>query len=131
MMTDPIADMLTRIRNAIRAGKAAVTVPSSSIKKSIAEILRDEGYISTFSVEKDGAKEHIAISLKYQPDGDCVIRDLQRVSTPGCRVYSTKDTIPKVLGGLGVCIVSTSRGVMTDRRCRDEGVGGELLCNVW
>jgi small subunit ribosomal protein S8 len=131
MMTDPIADMLTRIRNAIRAQKPAVTIPSSRIKRSIAEILKEEGYITSFSVEKEGAKEHLALSLKYQPDGDCVIHDLQRVSTPGCRVYSANDEIPKVLGGLGVCIVSTSRGVMTDRRCREERVGGELLCNVW
>jgi len=131
MMTDPIADMLTRIRNSLRMGKESVEMPGSRIKRSIAEILKQEGYIQDFRLEQEKEKATLHIQMKYGPDGGNSIRDLQRVSRPGRRVYVARDDIPKVLDGLGICILSTPKGVMADWRCREEGVGGELLCNVW
>ena len=131
MMTDPIADMLTRIRNAIRANHTEVAIPASNTKREIARILRDEGYINDVADREEGPQGAIDINLKYAGDQESVISGLQRVSTPGRRVYCGKDEIPKVLNGLGVAIVSTSRGLMTDRQCREQGIGGEVLCKVW
>ncbi len=128
-MTDPIADMLTRIRNAQVAGYAEVSMPSSKLKASIAQVLKDEGYVDDFRVlDNDGRKE-LQIGLKYYA-GRPVIERLERVSSPGLRVYKGRNDIPRVKNGLGVAILSTSRGVMTDRRARTDGVGGEVLCIV-
>jgi small subunit ribosomal protein S8 len=128
-MSDPIADMLTRIRNAQMSEKTAVTMPASKVKASIAQVLKDEGYIDDFAVRDNAGKRELAISLKYYA-GRPVIERLERVSRPGLRIYKGSEDIPKVLNGLGVAIVSTSRGVMTDRKARGLGVGGEVLCLV-
>ncbi len=130
-MTDTIADMLTRIRNALIARHETVDVPASTTKKAIAQILRQEGYIKGFEIVEDGIKKTIRISLKYGPNKQRVIVGIKRISRPGLRVYARKDELPKVLGGLGIAIVSTSRGVMTDREARKQGVGGEVLAYVW
>ena len=128
-MTDPIADMLIRIKNAAAVGKPAVSMPSSKIKVAIAKVLQDEGYIASSRVTQDGAKAELEISLKYF-EGRPVIERLQRVSRSSLRQYRGKDAIPKVLGGLGVAIISTSKGIMTDTQARQQGVGGEVLCFV-
>ncbi len=128
-MHDPIADMLTRIRNAQRAEKVSVAMPSSKLKAAIAAVLKDEGYIDEFKVVGDGAKKTLEIGLKYYA-GRPVIERIERVSRPGLRVYKGVEGIPQVMNGLGVAIVSTSRGVMTDRKARAAGIGGELLCLV-
>lgn len=128
MMTDPIADMLTRIRNAQSASKFDVTMPSSKLKVAIAKVLKDEGYITDFSTE-EGTKPSLTITLKYF-EGRAVIDDLKRISRPGLRIYKNKNEIPKILDGLGIAIVSTSAGVMTDRQARDSGRGGEIICTV-
>lgn len=128
-MTDPIADMLTRIRNGLAAAKAEVTMPSSKLKKSIAQVLKDEGYISDFSVQDIDGKPVMKVALKYY-QGKPVIDRLERVSRPGLRIYKAKADLPKVLAGLGIAIVSTSAGVMTDRAARKAGHGGEVLCIV-
>ncbi len=129
MMTDPIADMLTRVRNAQSASKFDVTMPSSKLKNAIAKVLQDEGYIAGFS--SDGAaKPSLTITLKYH-DGRPVIDEIQRVSRPGLRIYKNKHELPKILNGLGVAIVSTSAGVMSDREARATGRGGEILCTVY
>ena len=128
-MTDPIADMLVRIRNAAAVGKPTVKMPSSKIKVAIAKVLQDEGYIGEFRVTENGAKASLEIALKYF-EGKPVIERLQRVSRSGLRQYRGKDAIPKVLGGLGVAIISTSKGIMTDSQARQQGVGGEVLCFV-
>jgi len=128
-MTDPIADMLVRIRNAAAVGKPTVKMPSSKIKVAIAKVLQDEGYIGGSRVTEDGAKAELEIVLKYF-EGKPVIEKLQRVSRSGLRQYRGKDAIPKVLGGLGVAIISTSKGIMTDVQARQQGVGGEVLCFV-
>ena len=133
-MTDPIADMLTRIRNATLARHTRVDVPASTLKLEIARILEREGYIQAFKVvePKEGAvQKSIRISLKYGPRGERVITGIERVSRPGRRVYFGTTEVPSVLGGLGTSILTTSRGVMTGREARREGVGGEVLCNVW
>ena len=131
MTTDPIADMLTRIRNGITARHESVIVPISKIKLSIAEILKNEGYIKSYTVQ-DGEKEkEILVSLKYADGGRKVITGLKRVSKPGLRVYSTASDMPKVLGGMGIAIVSTSKGVMTDKEARKQNAGGEVLAFVW
>jgi small subunit ribosomal protein S8 len=133
-MTDPIADMLTRIRNATLAHHTRVDVPASTLKVEIARILEREGYIQAFKVvePKEGAvQKNIRISLKYGPRGERVITGIERVSRPGRRVYFGTTEVPSVLGGLGTSILTTSRGVMTGREARREGVGGEVLCNVW
>lgn len=127
-MSDPIADMLTRIRNGQSAAKADVAMPASNMKQSIAQVLKDEGYINDFSVTED-AKPQLTVSLKYY-DGKPVIEKIQRMSRPGLRVYKNTDEIPKVLNGLGIVIVSTSKGMMTDRAARAAGIGGELICSV-
>ena len=130
-MTDTIADMLTRIRNALVAKHETVDVPASTTKLAIAKILLDEGYIKGYEVTEDGIRKNIHITLKYGPNKQRVIVGIKRISRPGLRVYARKDELPKVLGGLGVAIVSTSRGIMTDREARKEGVGGEVLAYVW
>ena len=129
-ITDPIADMLTRIRNANAQRHETVDVPSSKLKKSIAEILLDEGYIKSFEEIEDNSQGIIRITLKYV-NKQKVISGLKRISKPGLRVYATKDELPKVLGGLGIALISTSKGVMTDKKARQEGVGGEVLAFVW
>lgn len=131
VVTDPIADMLTRIRNAQVAHHETVDVPASNMKKSIAQILLSEGYIKGFTVIDDGVQGLIRINLKYSPDKIKAITGLKRISRPGLRVYARKDQIPKVLGGLGIAIISTSKGVMTSREARVQGVGGEVLAYVW
>jgi len=128
-MTDPIADMLTRIRNAQSVEKAVVAMPSSKIKVAIAQVLKDEGYIDGFAVKADGAKTELEIALKYYA-GRPVIERIERVSRPGLRVYRGREAIPAVMNGLGVAIVTTPKGVMTDRKARQTGVGGEVLCYV-
>lgn len=129
-ITDPIADMLTRIRNAANARHATVDVPASSMKKSIAQILLDEGYIKSFQIVDNGTQGIIRITLKYNGT-EKVISGLRRVSKPGLRVYAGADELPQVIKGLGIAIISTSKGVMTDRRARKEHVGGEVLAFVW
>lgn len=131
MMTDPIADMLTRIRNALRAKHERVTIPASNTKCEIARILREEGYVNDVTLEKTGPQGAIEIGLKYVGDREAVITDLERVSTPGRRIYCNKEHLPTVLNGLGIAIISTSRGLLSDRQCREQGVGGEILCKVW
>jgi len=137
-MTDPIADMLTRIRNAVTARHARVEMPASKLKAEIARILQDEGYIAGFKMvetpaERVGkaARQSMRMFLKYGPSGEKVISGIERVSRPGRRVYANRDEVPSVLGGLGVTILTTSRGVMTGRAAQQAGVGGEILCNVW
>lgn len=130
-MTDPIADMLTRIRNALVAKHDTVDIPASTIKKAIAQILLSEGYIKGFELLEEDVKKTIRVQLKYGPNKQKVIVGIKRISRPGLRVYARKDQIPKVLGGLGIAIVSTSRGVMTDREARKQAVGGEVLAYVW
>ena len=131
MMNDPIADMLTRIHNAQVARHDTVTIPASNMKKAIAKILLDEGYIKSVENVNDGLQGSIKITLKYLDKKQPVIVGLRRISKPGLRVYATCEELPKVLGGLGIAIVSTSRGVMTDRAARKENIGGEVLCYIW
>ena len=131
IVTDPIADMLTRIRNALTIKRTEVTVPASKTKKAIAEILFNEGYIEKYELVYDGNYKSIKITLKYGPNGEKVIQGLKRISKPGLRVYATKDELPKVLGGLGIALISTSKGIMTDKKARQEGIGGEVLAFVW
>ena len=130
-VTDPIADMLTRIRNALSARHPKVDVPASKLKTDIARILREEGYIANFKLAEEGPKRTIKIYLKYTPANIPVISRIERVSRPGCRVYVGSREIPSVLGGLGINILTTPRGVMTGRTARQEGVGGEVLCQLW
>ena len=128
-MSDPLADMLTRIRNAQATEKVTVSVPASKVKRAIAQVLKDEGYIEDFAMREADGKAVIEIGLKYYA-GKPVIEKIERVSRPGLRIYKGREDIPQVMNGLGVAIVSTSRGVMTDRRARETGVGGEVLCIV-
>ena len=130
-MTDPVADMIARVRNGVRAKLPRVDVPSSKLKVEIARILKNEGYVANFKVNEDGKQGVLRIYLKYGPGMERVITDVQRVSRPGCRIYCGKDRIPRVYGGLGINILSTSRGLMTGRAAAKEGVGGEIICNVW
>src|SRR5205823_6720722 len=127
---DPIADMLTRIRNANRVGRRMVLIPKSKICTGIAQVLKDEGYIQEFDVIEDESQGQIRIKLKYDPNGSKVIHLIDRESKPGCRVYRKVDQLPNVLNGMGIAVVSTSKGVMSDRRAREQNVGGELLCIV-
>jgi small subunit ribosomal protein S8 len=131
VLTDPIADMLTRIRNANRALHDTASMPTSRLKEDIARILKDEGYIANFKVVEDQKQGVLRVFLKYGPGMERVITDVQRVSRPGCRIYCGKGEIPRVYGGLGINILSTSRGLMTGRTAAREGVGGEILVNVW
>ena len=131
MMTDPVADMLTRIRNAMRARHAKVDIPSSKLKIELARILQEEGYVQNYKRIADDKQGVLCVFLRRTNDGTEAILGISRVSRPGCRVYVAKDEIPKVQGGLGINIISTSRGLMTGRQAVREGVGGEILCNVW
>ena len=131
MTSDPIADMLTRVRNAITARHPKVDVPASKLKAEIARILKEEGYIANFKVAEEGVKRVIKIYLKYGPNNSPVITKIERVSRPGCRGYVGQDDIPRVQGGLGINILTTPRGVMTGKHARKEGIGGELLCQIW
>lgn len=130
-MTDPIADMLTRVRNAYAAKHQKVDVPISNIKLEIARILKEEGFINNYKVIGEGPRRNIRVYLRYGPRGEMVMSKVERVSKPGCRVYVNSTSIPKVLAGMGINIISTSRGVMTDRRARREKVGGEILCRIY
>ncbi len=129
--TDPIADMLTRIRNANKALQAKVEIPSSSQKVELARVLKDEGYITSYAVLKDGSFDKLVVELKYTDGRRRVISQVKRVSKPGRRIYAKKDNLPKVLGGLGTAVISTSRGLMTAREAQRLGVGGEVVCFVW
>ena len=128
-MSDPIADMLTRIRNGQKARMVSVSMPSSKAKEAVAKVLKEEGYITNFSTDGEGAEKSLSVELKYF-EGVPVIERIQRASRPGLRIYRGKEELPKVLGGLGVAIVSTSAGVMSDRQAREKGIGGEVLCIV-
>ncbi len=129
-MTDPIADMLTRIRNAITANKETVEIPASNVKKAIADILLEEGYVSDVKVVENGFNGNIVVTLKYV-DKQSVISGLERVSKPGLRAYAGVENMPKVLGGLGTVIVSTNKGIMTEKKAKKANVGGEVLCRIW
>lgn len=131
MMTDPIADMLTRVRNSNDAKHDSVDIPASNIKKQLAQILLDEGYIKGYDVIDDGKQGIIRIDLKFGSNNEKVISGIKRISKPGLRVYVKNDEVPRVLGGLGIAILSTSNGVLTDRDAKSQGVGGEVLCYVW
>jgi small subunit ribosomal protein S8 len=130
-ITDAIADMLTRVRNAGSAKHETVDIPASNIKKDIARILLDEGYVKNVELIEDGKQGLIRISLKYSGNKQNVITGIKRISKPGLRVYANKDELPKVLGGLGIAVISTSRGIMTDKKARTEGIGGEVLAFIW
>lgn len=130
-MTDPIADMLTRIRNANMVSHQSVEIPGSKMKLAIAEILKQEGFIREFEYKKDNKQGMIRVYLKYGPNREKVITGLKRISKPGLRVYAGKDDLPKVLGGLGIAILSTSQGIISDKTARRSGVGGEVLCYIW
>lgn len=130
-LTDPIADMLTRIRNGIRSGKKEVRIRASNVCQGIAEVLKKEGYIQDYDRIEDGRQGLLRVTLKYDPEGRPVIQKIDRASKPGCRVYRSVDDLPKVLDGMGIAIVSTSQGVMSDRGCRAAHAGGEVLCTVY
>jgi small subunit ribosomal protein S8 len=130
-MTDPIADMLTRVRNAVQARHPKVDMPASRLKVEIARILKEEGYIAHYKTSEEGGKNSLTLFLKYGGRGEKVISNIERISRPGCRVYVSKGEIPRVLGGLGINILTTSHGVMTGREARKQGFGGELLCNIY
>ncbi len=130
-MTDPIADMLTRIRNANMVGHKTVDIPASNIKKSIAEILNEEGYIENYEIIEDDKQGIIRITMKYGSNNERVISGLKKISKPGLRVYAKRNEVPKVLGGLGIAIISTSSGVISDKKARQLGVGGEVICYIW
>ena len=131
MMTDPIADILTRVRNACQAGHRKVDIPSSKMKREIARILKERGFVHNYAYVDDNRQGYLRLYLKYSPEEESVIQGLQRESRPGMRRYVSKDEIPSVLNGLGIAILSTSSGVVTDRDARQEGVGGEVICSVW
>ena len=131
LVTDPIADMLTRIRNALIVKHDTVEVPVSVMKRSIADILLNEGYIKGYTINEEGVEPMMVINLKHGPNRQKVITGLKRISKPGLRVYARKDNLPKVLNGLGIAIISTSKGIMTDREARKQGVGGEVLAYIW
>lgn len=130
-LTDPVADFLTRIRNAMRARHQKLDVPASKLKAEIARILKEEGYIANYKPTEENGMKVIRVYLKYTANNESIIRDLKRISRPGCRVYQGKDDIRRVQNGLGIAILTTPKGVMTGRQARREGVGGELLCEVW
>lgn len=130
-MTDPIADMLTRIRNALTASFSTVDIPSSRLKIDIAKVLKSEGFIKNFKVTEDQKQGVMRIYFKFDDKGDSIISGLKRISKPGCRMYSKGDRIPQVLNGYGITILSTSRGIMTDKQARKMGIGGEIICSIW
>ena len=129
-MTDPIADMLTRIRNAIVAGHKSAVMPSSTIKTELARIMKEQGYIADYKAEEQDGRKVISIALAYTADRESVIKEIHRLSKPSRRIYVNKDEIPRIKGGLGVCILSTSKGIMTGSQARKQGVGGELICSI-
>jgi small subunit ribosomal protein S8 len=129
-MNDPISDMLTRIRNANRNNRSSVDVPFSKLKHQLAQVLRREGYVNEVAVDGEGPGKKLVLGLRYGPDGENVIHRIDRVSMPGRRVYSSVEEIPRVRGGMGICILSTSKGVLSDRECRKQRVGGEVLCKI-
>lgn len=131
MMTDPIGDMLTRIRNANMAQHDTVEVPASNAKKAIAEILKKEGFVKDYHFINDHKQGILRINLKYSHDSQRIISGLKRISKPGLRVYAKKDNLPRVLGGLGIAVISTSKGLLTDKDARNAGIGGEVLCYIW
>ena len=131
MVTDPIADMLTRMRNALSARHSSVSVPTSKIKLAICELLLNEGYISSYKVDGEGIKSNIIIEFKFGPKGEKVINGLKRISKPGLRIYSNANDMPKVINGLGIAVISTSKGLMTDKQARLNNIGGEVLAYVW
>lgn len=131
MLTDPIADMLTRIRNAILIKGEKVDIPASKMKVEIAKILKEEGFIKSYKIVKDKRQGLLRITLKYTPESEPVMSGLKRVSKPGRRVYVGKGDMPKVMGGVGVAIITTPKGILSDKACRSEGVGGEVLCYIW
>ena len=131
VMTDPVADFLTRIRNANMVYKETVEIPSSKLKKALSQILKREGFIKDYEFIEDGKQGIIRIYLKYGSGREKTITDLKRISKPGLRVYAAKDEVPRVLGGLGIAIISTSKGIITDKEARKDGVGGEVICYVW
>jgi small subunit ribosomal protein S8 len=130
-LTDPIADLLTRIRNAASIKKKEVSIPSSRLKVEIAKLLKEEGYIKNFKVIDDNKQGVLTIFLKYTEENEGVISGIKRASKPGCRLYCTKDSIPKVLDGLGISLISTSRGILTGKKCEELGIGGEVICYIW
>lgn len=130
-MTDPIADMLTRVRNAISVQHDTVDIPASNIKKEIARILLEEGYIKGYDVIEDGKQGLIRMQLKYGKNGEKVITGIKKISKPGMRVYADRNNVPKVLNGIGISVISTSKGIVTDKQARELGVGGEVICYVW
>ena len=130
-MTDPIADMLTRIRNANKAKFKTVEIPSSNMKKAIAEVLLEEGYIKSFNIEENEVQPILKVELKYDEKGGRVISGLRKISKPGHRIYAKKDELPKVLNGLGIALVSTSKGLVTDKKAREIGLGGEVIAYIW
>ena len=129
-LSDPIADMLTRIRNAVRVNKSTVNIKASNICEGIAAVLKNEGYIEDVDRIDDGKQGILRITLKYDREGQSIINEITRISKPGCRIYSSVDKLPRVLGGMGIAIVSTSKGVMSDRSCREANVSGEIVCTV-
>lgn len=131
ILTDPIADMLTRIRNAITAKHTEVIIPASNEKMSILNILLEEGYINEVKLQENGNIKNIVVSLKYDTNGESVIQGLRRISKPGLRVYAEKDKLPKVINGLGIALISTNKGILTDKKARSLGIGGEVLAFVW
>jgi small subunit ribosomal protein S8 len=130
-LTDPIADMLTRIRNAAKARKKEINLPSSGMKVELAKILKEEGFIRGYKVTEDKKQGILNITLKYAEDNRNAIAGLRRISSPGCRIYCTKDSVPKVMDGLGLVIVTTSKGILSGKSCEEMGVGGEVLCSIW
>ena len=130
-MTDPIADMLTRIRNAVMAKKKEVNMPSSRMKVEIAKVFKEEGYIQNFKVIDDNKQGILNITLKYNKEKQNAITGIKKITKPGCRIYCKKDSIPKVLGGLGIAIISTPKGIITGKNCEELGVGGEVICYIW
>jgi small subunit ribosomal protein S8 len=129
--SDPLSDLLTRLRNGMRAGHDKVDVPSSRVKEAVLKVLEEEGYIASFRKVQDDGRPVLRVGLKYDPEGEPIVSGIERVSRPGRRVYAKADDIPSVLGGLGMSIVSTSKGIVTDKKARQSRLGGEVLCNVW
>jgi small subunit ribosomal protein S8 len=131
MLTDPIADMLTRIRNSVLIKAEKVDIPASRLKVEIAKIMKEEGFIKSYKIIKDKKQGVLRVTLKYAPDNKPIVEGLKRISKPGRRVYVGKDEVPSVMGGMGIAVVTTPRGILTDKACRREGVGGEVLCYIW
>jgi small subunit ribosomal protein S8 len=131
MLTDPIADMLTRIRNSVLIKAEKVDIPASRLKVEIAKIMKEEGFIKSYKIIKDKKQGVLRVTLKYAPDNKPIVEGLKRISKPGRRVYVGKDEVPSVMGGMGIAVVTTPKGILTDKACRREGVGGEVLCYIW